>query len=164
MNHPPIIAFEANTPDETGYPVSVTWTLPSGEIKSSLIIPDEEWQDEEEVQGSWMDFDPDFLDVEGHAAKAILEEMQRDLAGETLFTPDIALTQQCMQRLYEAVDSVSDWKCLPIFELFDAVSAEELELSRHEFIELLGLEPHRAESQVRLWLELSARLLGSAVP
>ena len=43
-NFPLFIDIETSSADDTAFPTSISWSLPDGQLKSVLIIPDDEWE------------------------------------------------------------------------------------------------------------------------
>ncbi len=158
MTLPMFIAFDSSSYEESGFPVSVTWSLTSGELKTSLIYPEDEWLEQED--DLCRDIDPERLYQEGHSVKMILKELLEDLHDQPLYTPDPYLSEQCLEKLNDALDNECDLPLRATAELFADISAEERELCRTELITLLDLDDHRAEAQVRLWLQMYVRLQG----
>lgn len=156
MNYPVIIAFEMSSYDEEGFPTAVAWSLPGGEIKTTLVAPEEAWLERDH---GYLEVDPDRLQLEGHGVKAVLTELQEDLETEALYAVDPFVCQQALEALVEALGFDPDLPLRPLAELFADTTEEERELCRQECQSLLDLEPHSAVGQVRLWLELYARLV-----
>lgn len=149
-----IIACEMSSYEDDAFPIAIAWSLSDGCIKSSLIRPEEEWLE----QAGYLEIDPDQLMMEGHSAKAILQELQEDRANEPLYCVDPEQTRHALDLLYDSLEGCNDLPLQPLHELLDEVPAEELEDCRRECLELLDFDPYSAESQVRLWQAIYARL------
>lgn len=157
MNYPLIIAFEMSGDHDGAFPLAVAWSLPDGSIKSTLIQPEDEWLDSSEEH--YLDIDTDRLFEQGHGAKAVLEELQLDREQEPLYSPGHYTVERALERLYDAVEGVNDLPLRPLQELLCDHSPDEVEAQLQEHRLLLDLDPYTAEGQVRLWLEVYARLL-----
>ena len=151
-----IIACEMSSYEEDAFPISISWSLADGCIKTSLIRPEEEWLD----QAEYLEIDPDQLLRDGHSPKAILEELQEDRGDEPLYCADIELTQRALDQLYDSLDGYNDLPLQSLMSLLDGIPADELEACRQDCLNLLEFDPYSAESQVRLWQEIYARLAG----
>lgn len=149
-----IIACEMSSYEDDAFPIAIAWSLADGCIKTSLIRPEDEWLE----QADYLEIDPDQLMREGHSAKAILEELQEDRANEPLYCTDVEQTRQALDRLYDSLGGCNDLPLQPLHELLDTVAADELEDCRQECMSLLEFDPYSAESQVRLWQAIYARL------
>lgn len=149
-----IIACEMSSYEDDAFPIAISWSLPDGCIKSSLIRPEDEWLE----QTDHLEIDPDQLMMEGHSAKAILEELQEDRQNEPLYCVDTEQTRQALDQLYDSLDGCNDLPLQPLHDLLDEVPFEELEACREECLSLLDFDPYSAESQVRLWQAIYARL------
>ncbi len=153
-----IIACEMSSHEEDAFPISISWSMADGCIKTSLIRPEDDWLE----QAGYLEIDPDLLLQEGHSPKAILEELQQDRSDEPLYCADLEQTQQALDQLYDSLDGYNDLPLQPLLGLLDDVPAEELEACRDECLNLLDFDPYSAESQVRLWQQIYARLSGDA--
>ncbi|MEH6470171.1 MAG: hypothetical protein V7752_02875 [Halopseudomonas sp.] len=140
--------------EEDAFPVSVAWSLADGCIKTTLICPEESWLE----QAGHLDIDPDMLELEGHSPKAVLEELQQDRGDEPLYCYDFDQTQQALDQLYNTLEGYNDLPLQPLMDLLEDVSADEIEACREECLSLLEFDPYSAESQVRLWQQVYARL------
>ncbi|WP_207062419.1 hypothetical protein [Motiliproteus sp. SC1-56] len=154
MSYPVIIAFELSTPDPEGFPVAVAWSLPGGEVKHTLISPEDAWLERDH---GYLEVDPQQLLMEGHSAKAVLQELREDLGEEALYAVDLHGSEQALEAVEEALDTELDLPLRPLAELFAGVPGEERELCRQESESLLGMDLHSAVGQVRLWLEMVHR-------
>ncbi len=159
MKYPLIIAFEMSSYEDDAFPVAVAWSLPEGQIKSTLISPDEEWLEQLYDQGG-AGIDPEQLLLEGHSAKSVIEELQLDLGDERLYSPDPFTAETAIERFAESLDRELDLPLRPAAELIADSSFEERELCRQECTSMLELSEHQAQDQVRLWLEMYNRLRG----
>ena len=153
-----IIACEMSSYEENAFPISISWSLADGCIKTSLIRPEEEWLE----QADYLAIDPDQLLQEGHSPKAILEELQEDRGNEPLYCADLEQTQQALDQLYDSLDGYNDLPLQSLMSLLEGIPAEELEACREECLSLLDFDPYSAESQVRLWQAIYARLAEDA--
>jgi hypothetical protein len=149
-----IIACEMSSYEEDAFPISISWSLADGCIKTSLIRPEDEWLEQAEN----LEIDPDQLLRDGHSPKAILEELQEDRGDEPLYCSDLEQTQQALDQLYDTLDGYNDLPLQPLMGLLDGIPPEELEACRQDCLNLLEFDPYSAESQVLLWQQIYARL------
>lgn len=149
-----IIACEMSSYDEDAFPIAIAWSMADGCIKTSLIRPEDEWLEDT----GYLEIDPDQLLQEGHSAKAILEELQQDRENEPLYCVDVDQTRQALDKLYDSLDSCNDLPLQPLHELLEDVPADEIEACREECMSQLEFDPYSADSQVRLWQQIYARL------
>ena len=79
-NFPLFIDIEASTPDSNGFPTSISWSLADGQLKTVLIIPDDDWE-------PWDNTDPDVdlqhLFDQGVSGPDAIRELNEDLDGQT---------------------------------------------------------------------------------
>ncbi|MFT5721912.1 MAG: hypothetical protein ACI9W6_002230, partial [Motiliproteus sp.] len=138
------------------FPISISWSLADGCIKTSLIRPEDEWLE----QADHLEIDPDQLLRDGHSPKAILEELQEDRGDEPLYCGDLEQTQRALDQLYDTLDGYNDLPLQPLMSLLDGIPAEELDACRQDCLNLLEFDPYSAESQVLLWQQIYTRLAG----
>jgi hypothetical protein len=149
-----IIACEMSSYEEGAFPIAIAWSMIDGCIKTSLIRPEEEWLE----QAGYLEIDPDQLLQEGHSPKAILEELQQDRENEPLYCADPEQTRLALDKLYDSLDGCNDLPLQPLHSLLEDIPADELEACRQDCLSLLEFDPYSAESQVRLWQAIYARL------
>ncbi len=158
MKYPLIINFEMSSYDDEAFPIAATWSLSNGQIKSTLISPDEEWLEHLYEQGEILDTDPETLLYEGHSAKSVMEEIQLDLEDAPLYCLDPYMAEQAFTKICESMDREYDLALRPAAELLASVPAKEREQCRQECLNLLNLDERQSTDQVRLWLEMFVRL------
>ncbi len=158
MKYPLIIAFEMSSYEDDAFPIATTWSLNNGQIKSTLISPDEEWLDQLYEQGDILETDPDTLIHEGHSPKSVMEELQLDMEDSPLYCLDPYMAEQAMTKICESMDREYDLMLRPAAELMASIPAAERELCRQECLGVLDLNERQSSDQVRLWLEMFVRL------
>jgi len=140
------IAIET-CPEPPYYPVAAAWTLDDGSIKSSLILPDDNWPHHLCYSGH---LNEETIASVGHSVKDVLIEMNVDLdachvVGHADFAP-----RQALEHLTEALDIELAFELSTqnqdITELLGPDWRDELPDLAHE----TGLDLLQAEDQVRL--------------
>ncbi|MDC9720719.1 MAG: hypothetical protein PSN46_08360 [Gammaproteobacteria bacterium] len=134
-------------PESPYYPISAAWTLPDGSIKSSFILPDDNWPPHLCYSDRISD---EAITSMGHSVKDVLLEMNLDLdASHVVGHRDFALSQ-ALEHLVDALDIELAFEISTttqdISELLGHDWRDELEDLAHE----TGLDLLQAEDQVRL--------------
>lgn len=155
MSLPTFIALEGAADDEHSYPVSIAWSLPDGRIKQALIYPDPDWGDDE---ASLMTADDLDLDLHGYAADEVVRELLYDQEDDVLYTATLHPQEAWLLKLFTAADQDLGFQLVEAVELY--ADPESWQLAWREALELLGLDPSRAEDQVRALLEAHVHLTG----
>jgi len=155
MSLPTFIALEGAAEDENSYPVTLAWSLPDGRIKQALIQPSEDWEEEEAslLRGRELD-----LEVQGYAADEVVRELQYDQQDDVFYVDCLHPQEAWLVKLFDAAEKEVSVQLLEASELYE--DAEVWQQTRREALEFLGLEPGRAEDQVRALLEAHVILTG----
>lgn len=83
-------------------PVSIAWSLSSGEIKSTLISPDDDWEFNERLP---LDLSYEQLVDHGASVKEIVREFSEDCESNIVFTDDAELLSTGLSLIFEAANS-----------------------------------------------------------
>lgn len=149
---PLFIDVEASTSDEDGFPVAISWSLPDGQLKSVLIIPDDEW-DPWEHTGH--DIDIQHLFDQGVSGPDIISELNEDLDGQTVYIDGIDEDEALIEKLFDTYQQSLGFELAPATELFSKLSIEELLAQRQEIIREHQLDPESIEDKVRAFIFLA---------
>ncbi|WP_404417718.1 hypothetical protein [Marinospirillum sp.] len=155
MSLPTFIALEAAADDEQSFPVTIAWSLPDGRIKQALIQPDESWEEDEASLLRVSELD---LDLQGYAADEVIRELQYDQQDDAYYVDSLHPQEAWLVKLFDAAEKEVSFQLLEAAELYDDLDAWEQ--TRRETLEFLGLDPGRAEDQVRALLEAHVILTG----
>lgn len=155
MSLPMFIALEGAADDESSYPVAIAWSLPDGRIKQALIHPHEDWEEAETslLRAAELDFQE-----QGYAADEILRELQYDQEDDVLYVDVLHPQEAWLVKLFAAAEKELSVQLVEAAELYDdPLGWQQV---RYEALEFLGLDPSRAEDQVRALLEAHVRVTG----
>lgn len=131
MNHTLFLHVETNVFDESGFPVSIAWSMPDTRIKSVLIIPEDEWLDDLDDQASPRNLDLENLYNQGASAIDIVREIERDLDGHYVYLTDSANQEALLEKLFDAAGADLPFEPQPAGDLFHLSEGELLrELDR----------------------------------
>lgn len=156
MDYPSFIDIEFSTPDEGGFPTSISWSLPDGQMKTVLLTPDDDWEPWDNIDG---EVDLQFLFDQGVSGPDLIRELNTDLDGKTVFVDGLDEDEALLELLYETYGNELSFEVATITQLFTSHSLEELLTLRND----LGLEQQldleTAEDKVRSMLFLARDLL-----
>jgi len=158
MSLPSFIAVEAAAAEEDSFPVSIAWSLPDGSIKQALIQPDETWLEEDTALAGVRDLD---LSIEAYSAAEVVRELLYDQSDDVYYVALMHPQEGWLLKLFASAGQEVG------FELAEASSlcadADEWSEVYQDAVLLHGLDPERAEDQVRALLETHV-LLTSDLP
>ena len=103
MTCPQFIAIDASSFEDSAHPVAIAWSLADGSIKTTLIQPDDDWQEDwdyaiEDLHG----INRDTLFQRGETCWSVIRELENDIEQSFLFADDEARVQQMLVLLYES--------------------------------------------------------------
>ena len=155
MTLPSFMAIEAAASEDGSFPVSIAWSLPDGSIKQALIQPDEVWLEEDTTLASVRDLD---LSLEAYSAAEVVRELLYDQLDDVYYVTLIHPQEGWLLKLFASAEQEIG------FELGEAHSlcldADEWLDVYQDNLQLHGLDPDRAEDQVRALLETHVLLTG----
>lgn len=153
MTIPVFIDIEASINDKQGFPTAMCWSLTNGQMKSVLIIPEDEWLEEDE--GYEQHTDVTDLYNHGEAVLDIAREINEDLDGKTVYMPGSDFEGNLINKLFSAYDIEPSFEINPLSEFLE-VNQEDvpdrLQLTRQDY----GIEsPHPSEANVLAMLYIA---------
>ncbi|MBE0506052.1 MAG: hypothetical protein IBX50_04935 [Marinospirillum sp.] len=155
MSLPTFIAIEAVLAEEESFPVSLAWSLPDGRIKQALIQPDESWLDEDSALLALQDMN---LEIQAYSAAEVVRELMYDQQDDVYYLDALHPQEQWLLKLYAAAGQDVSVELSEAAEL--CPDTEEWQMAYQEALQFLGLDPTRAEDQVRALLETHVMLTG----
>jgi len=155
MPYPLFLDIAPSCPDEQMYPTEIAWSLTDGQIKSTLILPDDDWEPWDHIDH---DTDVQLLMDQGASAMDVVRELNADLDGETVFVDGLDNDPLLIERLFEACGEEPSFEIASIGELFLSHAYEQLLHARNEIANEYGLDIRHPEDAVRSLLQLNARV------
>lgn len=153
MSLPTFIAIEAATDEAESFPVSIAWSLSDGSIKHVLILPDDAWlEDAEDLLMRDIG-----LSVESYSAAEVVRELLYDQQDDVYYLDQLQPQEGWLLKLFDAAGQEVGFELIEARELCAGDDWFQAYLEAQQF---LGLDPTRAEDQVRALLEAHVRLTG----
>ncbi|KZY34124.1 MULTISPECIES: hypothetical protein [unclassified Oleiphilus] len=156
MEFPSFIDIEYSTPDEGGFPTAITWSLANGQIKSVLIIPDDEWDPWDNTDST---VDLQFLFDQGVSGPDVIRELNQDLDGQTVFIDGLDEDEALLELLFETYNNELGFEIASITQLFSSHPLETLLAKRNDLAIENQLDIDSIEDNVRALLHLSKEIL-----
>ncbi len=155
MSLPSFMALEAAAAEEDSFPVSIAWSLPDGSIKQALIQPDELWLEEDTALAGVRDLD---LTLEAYSAAEVVRELLYDQLDDVYYVTSIHPQEGWLLKLFASAGQEIAFELSEASEL--CANEEEWSETYRDNLQLHGLDPDRAEDQVRALLEAHVLLTG----
>lgn len=113
MSYPQFIAIDGSSFEDFAHPVAIAWSLPNGQIKTTLITPEDDWEDWDISLQDLHGITPDTLHQRGESPWSVIRELEQDLDNAYLFADHQERVETLINKLYEACDRE------PSFEIVD---------------------------------------------
>lgn len=151
---PGFIAVE--TGEDGDLPLAIAWALSDGQIKHTLIHPDDEWLNDGMLSLSGYDLDE--LKSLGISPLEVIRELENDHFSATLYTAGISDEEAALTRLFDLFGLDPFIELAPAESLYSDLSPGEWARARGELFSEMGLEPLRPEHEIEVMLRLHQRL------
>lgn len=153
MSLPSFMAVEAAATEEDSFPVSIAWSLPDGSIKEALIQPDEYWLENDTALAGVRDLD---LSIEAYSAAEVVREFLYDQLDDVYYVTLIHPQEGWLLKLFASAGQEIGFELIGASSL--CVDLDEWYEVYQDNLHLHGLDPERAEDQVRALLETHVQL------
>lgn len=155
MSLPSFMAIEAAASEDDSFPVSIAWSLPDGSIKQALIQPEEDWLENDSALLGGRDLD---LSLEAYSAAEVVRELLYDQLDDVYYVTVIHPQEGWLLKLFATAEQEICFELDEASRLCD--KADEWAQVYQDSLQLHGLDPDRAEDQVRALLETHVLLTG----
>lgn len=130
-------------------PVAIAWSLPDGQIKSTLIRPDQHW----EIDAiSLANVDLDTMFEQGATPAEIVTEMNLDFDDNTVYCFDEYQDIPALDTLFEAINDEAGFELLAWSTAFTGASSDQIFETANWISELNNLDLSVAEDRVKRML------------
>ena len=102
MQYPHFIAIDGSSREEHAHPVAIAWSMADGQIKTTLIQPDDDWDDWDITLQDLHGINPDTLYQLGETVWSVVRELENDLEQTYLFADDAPRCSELLEKLYDA--------------------------------------------------------------
>ncbi len=143
---PVFIDTDASTFDDNGFPIAIAWSLPDGQLKSVLVIPDDEWD-------PWENADPHIdlqhLFDQGITGADIVRELNEDLDGQTVFIDGLDEDERLLEKLFDTYQQSMGFELAPMSELFREQDLESILAMREDTAREYQLDLELIEDKIK---------------
>tara|TARA_B100001063_G_C16712378_1_gene528725 strand:+ start:496 stop:981 length:486 start_codon:yes stop_codon:yes gene_type:complete len=145
-NFPLFIDIETSSADDTAFPTSISWSLPDGQLKSVLIIPDDEWEPWDNTDA---DIDLQHLFDQGVSGPDVIRELNEDLDGQTVYVDGLDNDESYIELLFDTYQSSIGFEIATLKDLFPRQNIENILSLRNEIAHEYQLDIDLIEDKVR---------------
>mgnify|MGYP000120840937 CR=1 FL=1 len=142
---PQFLDIESSSYDEDSFPTCIAWSLPDGQIKNVLVMPDEDWNPQD---SSLPDETLQHLYDHGVSGIDIIREMNDDLDGKPVYIDGIDYDAELLEKLCDTFDEEPTFELTPITSLITNKSFEEIMDSKSLIMQENNLNTKHAEHNV----------------
>lgn len=104
MQYPHFIAIDGSSWEEHAHPVAIAWSMADGQIKTTLIQPEDDWDDWDIALGDLHGITPDTLYQRGETVWSVIRELEGDLEQPLLYADDEERVSMLLEKIYEACE------------------------------------------------------------
>tara|TARA_R110001592_G_scaffold52649_8_gene161285 strand:- start:15722 stop:16207 length:486 start_codon:yes stop_codon:yes gene_type:complete len=148
---PLFIDIEASTPNENGFPISISWSLADGQLKSVLIIPDDEWEPWENIDS---EVDLQHIFDQGVSGPDVIRELNEDLDGQTVYVDGLDEDERLLEKLFDTYQQSLGFEVATVNELFLKHDIETILSMRNDIAREYQLDTEVIEDKVRAFIFL----------
>ena len=154
MNYPQFLVIDASSYEMDAHPIAMAWSLSDGTIKSTLIQPEDDWQDWDPGVEDLHGISQDTLYQLGETGWEVIKEFEFDLENPHLMVADADRTMELLDKLYDAFGKEPPVEMVPLYEWSKLEDSEQRYQQMEDIRAEMGLSPYRCEDEVRLLLEI----------
>lgn len=158
---PCVLDVEASGLGSGSYPIEVGVALPDGAGLCRLVQPRPEWKHWDDRAQALHGIDRDTLRRHGAPAAAVAEELNRALAGGTVYSDAWGNDYSWLNMLFDAAGLLPRFRLESLRTLLDDAQAARWHATREAVARELALTRHRASTDARILQLALQRVRGS---
>lgn len=113
MTYPHFIAIDPSSYEEEAHPIAIAWSMSDGQIKTTLIQPDDGWDDWDYALEDIHGISRDTLYQRGETAWSVVRELEADLENPKLISDDSETVEILLEKIYEASGRETNLEVVP---------------------------------------------------
>jgi len=102
MSYPHFIAIDGSSWEDQAHPVAIAWSMADGQIKTTLIQPEDGWDEWDISLQDLHGIGPDTLFQLGETVWSVIRELENDLEQPHLYADEEGRANQLLEKLYDA--------------------------------------------------------------
>lgn len=155
---PTVIDVEASGFGKGSYPIEVGFVLPDGRSDCMLIKPDEAWLHWDPVAESLHRISRDLLVRHGHPIHEVVERLNRQLEGRTVYTDGWGNDYSWLSMMYDFVDRRPSYRLDSLQKLLSEEELSRWDRTKAQVFQEGASARHRASADARLLQATVVRL------
>lgn len=102
MSYPHFIAIDPSSYEDDAHPIAIAWSMADGQIKTTLIQPEDDWDDWDYAIEDIHGINQDTLYQRGETLWSVIRELENDLEQPYLIGDDEPRIEQLLEKMYDA--------------------------------------------------------------
>lgn len=102
LEYPCFLAIDASSYENTAHPVAIAWSLADGTVKTTLIQPEDDWEDWDYGLEDLHGITQDTVYERGETVWSVIRELENDIDRPFLQCDDTERCEALLERMYEA--------------------------------------------------------------
>jgi len=147
---PAVIDIEASGFGRGSYPIEIGFVLPDGRGDCMLIRPDPQWRHWDPAAESLHRISRDLLMRHGQPIATVIERLEAQLHGRTVYSDGWGNDYTWLSALYEAVDRRPGFRLDSLQKLLTEDELERWDATKAEVFRQAARARHRASADARL--------------
>lgn len=157
MNYPQFLFIDASSYEVESHPIAMAWSLTDGTIKSTMIQPEDDWDDWDTGLEDMHGINQETLQQMGEPGWEVIKEFEFDLENPHFLVQDADRSLDLLDKLYDAFGKEPPVELIPIHQWSSCEDSEQRYQLMEDIRSEMGLSPYRCEDVVRLMLEMWVR-------
>jgi hypothetical protein len=147
---PTVLDIEASGFGRASYPIEVGFVLPSGRTYCALVRPEAHWTHWDEAAAQIHHIPRLLIEEKGVPARKIAQELNHNLAGQTVYSDGWVNDYSWLGTLFEAAQLRPYFKLESLRSLLTDAQAEQWHKVKASISAERGAQRHRASADARL--------------
>jgi hypothetical protein len=147
---PPVMDIEASGFGAGSYPIEIGISLADGDAYCTLITPEPDWTHWDAHAEAVHGITRDTLHRFGKAASVVIAELERRLAGSTIYSDAWCHDYTWLNLLYSAADRTPGFKLASLHSVVGEIEQARWEALRSQVQRHDGAARHRASTDARV--------------
>lgn len=155
MQYPQFLAIDASSYEMGAHPISIAWSLSDGTIKTTLIQPEDDWQDWDYALEDLHGINQDTLYQLGETGGSVIREFEYDCENTHYLVQNAEASMELLEKLYGAYDKEPPIELVRAEDWFATSnnSYDQIQQTLFDIQNEFTLDVNRCEDRVRMMLE-----------
>jgi len=157
--YPQFLAIDASSYEAEAHPISIAWSLSDGSIKTTMIQPEDDWQDWDYALEDLHGINQDTLFQMGETGGSVIREFEYDCNNTHFLVHESEILMELLDKLYDAYGKEPPVELVKAQDWFpeNRNSYDDIQQTFFDVQNELALDINRCEDRVRIMLEAWVR-------